>query len=830
MTNTCIDVGMTNLTVAESKTVETDKTYSILNDEFMSVVFGDAVNDARPIVASFFGHPNDPPYGGYTGKPWHGKGDELAHLPQHANNFFTLARCAPDEAGKYRRQKKRFSSFHALMLDDVGANITASKAPLSALLLPPSWLIETSSENYQAGYLLRDPITDPKEANHLLDTLVAKVGSDSGARSAETRIARLPVGANGKHSPVFQSRLVQWNPDLRYSIQELVDGFELELKPLAQLKRVPVHYSSNGNQLLTLPQSQNAVLAELEKRGLLKSDLGNGKYDMTCPWVQEHTNGADGGTAYFEPDMAFSLGGFKCLHGHCDERHLLDLLKELGLSEADARIKATIHIEPGQLHAVVDAAERVLAASGDYFQSGHRIVEVVTEPGTGQVCIRPIEMSDLTKVLSAKVDWLKIDGRSKQWCQIDPPQRALSILHESRTLKHLPVLKGLANQPYLHPDFSIVMQSGYDSKLCIYGVFDREDFKILESPTREDAINALQELNELLTEFCFVDEWDRAAALSSMITAVLRPGLPHAPMFHARAPVPSSGKSTLMSVVSSLATAQISAPMSFTSHEVEFQKKFFSELLLSPAVVLFDNLTTDLVPHNCLCSALTSEYISDRILGSSKNITVGTRTLMLSNGNNVGPIRDMARRTITINLDPRCELPAAREYARPDLLGEVRRSRSRYVSAVLTIVKAWIIAEKPMTHCKPFAGFEVWSQLCRQPLLWLGLPDPIQSTISAMEEDPDRVMLKRFHLLWQYQFGQYEGTVQKLVNPSLPLDEDVLELREVLFDIAGDRDGLNRRRLGWWIKRHAGQIVDDMFLEKGTSKRSAEVWRLTKRE
>ena len=52
---------------------------------------------------------------------------------------------------------------------------------------------------------------------------------------------------------------------------------------------------------------QAPQLLALRNRGLYKVPLGEGKHDITCPWVQEHTNQADGGTAYFEPDDIWSL-------------------------------------------------------------------------------------------------------------------------------------------------------------------------------------------------------------------------------------------------------------------------------------------------------------------------------------------------------------------------------------------------------------------------------------------------------------------------------------------------------------------------------------------
>lgn len=85
----------------------------------------------------------------------------------------------------------------------------------------------------------------------------------------------------------------------------------------------------------------------------------------------------------------------------------------------------------------------------------------------------------------------------------------------------------------------------------------------------------------------------------------------------------------------------------------ECQKLLLSILITSPAVVVFDNLSSDLLAHNTMCSVLTQEKITGRILGISKVATVGTQVLFLSSGNNVGPVQDMNRRVVTISLDPR---------------------------------------------------------------------------------------------------------------------------------------------------------------------------------
>ena len=217
-----------------------------------------------------------------------------------------------------------------------------------------------------------------------------------------------------------------------------------------------------------------------------------------------------------------------------------------------------------------------------------------------------------------------------------------------------------------------------------------------------------------------------------------------------------------------------------------------AELLRAPAVIEFDNLTSDLVAHKSLCTALTSEFMSGRILGVSKTATVSTRTLFLSSGNNVGPVQDMTRRCITIHLDPGCEVPAARSFDRPELVRDVLRDRGLYVSAALIIVRAWITAGRPKTVCKSMAGYGEWSDLCRQPLLWLGLADATESVFEAMAEDPDRETLDRLLTAWQSVFGKTAAMVRDAVKQASIFHDEHVDLREVLHDIADQRGEINR--------------------------------------
>ena len=184
----------------------------------------------------------------------------------------------------------------------------------------------------------------------------------------------------------------------------------------------------------------------------------------------------------------------------------------------------------------------------------------------------------------------------------------------------------------------------------------------------------------------------------------------------------------------------------------------------------------------------------------------------------------MVRRCITINLDPACEVPASRTFKRPDLLAEIRAGRGRYVSAALTIMCAWIADGRPLSRCKSFAGFADWSDLCRQPLLWLGQQDPTASMFKAMAEDPDRETLGRLLFAWYGVFGRSPAMVREAVKQSSVYSSENAELREVLHDIADERGEVNRRKLGWWIRRHEGRIVDGRRFGRSGNNRSAEMW------
>lgn len=813
---------VTNSTPNIEQTDKSDKTAIVGNIEFLQAIFGECQDGSCPILVSFADSPNNAPGSSWSGREW--KCSKTFALPEDQNNYFSLARFNSDDKGEYKRRKSQFHGLHTIMLDDIG-----TKVPMERLTLAPSWLIETSPGNYQAGYILAKSINNIKAADQLMNAIINAGLCDPGANGPTTRLARLPVAINGKHTPHFKCKLEIWDPEKQYTVENLVAGLQLELVETKR-KQTP-HQADEAHDVeceeIWCPRpKENAILTALRDQNLYKTPLGECKHDITCPWVNEHTHAIDSGTAYFEPDDKYPIGGFKCLHGHCSSRHIRDLLHFLNVDVKAARMKPTIRVIKGELDRIVDVAERELALGQQYYQRGGVIVSVYTDPSTHETLIQSITQPTLVRALSGIATWEQYDNRSKKWVRIDPPPRHTSILFDSSSYRHLPIINGLARQPYLRPDGSLMKDAGYDPSTGVFGVFDSRKYATPEKPTLEEAKAALSILNTLLEEFCFATAVDHSAALAAILTAAIRTSLPHAPMFHVKAHAVGSGKSYLCALISAFATSQRGTPTTFPADDEECRKLLLAELLKSPAVVEFDNLTSDILPHKSLCTALTSEYMTGRILGLSKTATVCTRTLFLSSGNNVSPIKDMSRRCITINLNPEVEIPAARLFKRPNLIVETLQKREICVTAAITIVRAWVVAGRTKSMCKSLAGFGDWSDLCRQPLLWLGLPDPAASLFAAIKEDPDREILGRLLHSWKAVFGNTPTMVRDAVKKSPEPGHETNELKECLHEIADERGEINRRRLGRWIKRHEGQIVDGLRFVRTSGNTSAERWQV----
>lgn len=799
----------------------------VSNAEFAAAIFRAVPEGASAVVCSLRGDP-----AAARGWPAQPLSDVDTVCPRGNNNYLNGSSFYPDADGEVKARKSSFAACHALMLDDLGTKVAMDRLGE----FEPSWLIESSADNHQAGIILDPPLVNAEDAERLLKAIVVAGLCDPGSTGPTSRWLRLPVGVNGKpkhadeHGAPFRCGLKQWRPERRYTVEQVMAGLKLELPTAAQdtatqqaSTEADAEDDDAGDDVFIPAAAENPVIAALKKRDLYKASLGSGKHDVTCPWVDQHTDKLDSGAAYFEPSDDYPVGGFVCLHSHRDKYHIAQLLEELGVPHPEAQHKAVIRVLPGDMSRVVRAAEKQLAQRGRHYQHGGLIVSISTDPASGDTKIVPTSLPALTKELSQAVRWEKPDGRSKGPVACDPPQRHLSILYDAQHFDHLPVLAGLARQPYFREtDGVLITRPGYDTVSQRYGVFDPRQFDIPE-PTPEAARAALAMLQDLIAEFHFVAPHDQAAALSAMLTASVRTTLGYAPAFHVQAPVFASGKTLLCDVIGAFAGPGPNLKVSYPTTSEEASKTLLSLLLTGPAVIEFDDMDGDWTPHGIVKRALTAEKVTERILGLSKTATVSTRTLFLGSGNNVGPVRDLLRRVLTIHLDPRCATPATLRY-NGNPVEKVRKARGQYVAAALTIILAWRKAGCPRPEAEHIATFGgAWSDYCRWPVMWLGLPDPATALLQQVKHDPDGDALAGLMTEWRKVFWSTAVTVRKVVEEAEDGHPDLLDaLRE--FPVV-ERGEINRSKFGWVLKKNANRIVGGYEFQR-TEADGRTAWRV----
>jgi hypothetical protein len=320
-------------------------------------------------------------------------------------------------------------------------------------------------------------------------------------------------------------------------------------------------------------------------------------------------------------------------------------------------------------------------------------------------------------------------------------------------------------------------------------------------------------LKELIGEFRFASPRDMATALCAILTATVRSSLALAPGFLTTATMPGSGKSYLNSVITSFVGPGESLKTSYPKSSEEATKSVLSFLMTGAAAIEFDDTQEDLRPHGIINRMFTSPALTERVLGVSKSATVPTRTFVMASGNNIQPVRDLRRRILSIKLDPRCGTPVTITY-KGNPLARVRKHRARYVVAALTIIRAWMAAGSPRADAPTIASFDgAWSDWCRQPLLWQGLEDPAGSIIEQITSDPENDVLGNVLRAWFSAYGSKPVMVRTI------LAEISSDKRDALFEAleespAFEREKLRPGKLGWYLKKVAGRIVDGLFIEQ----------------
>lgn len=184
--------------------------YAITNSQFLKTVFGAQPKNLHCWTTSFIDY-DQPKWGGHLTEV-----GQCKDYPDR-NSYFSVTLFDVNKT-PLGRTINNFASMGCIVLDDV-----------KEVNLQSSWSIETSEDNYQLGFILREPIADASLAARLLTEIQAKslINENDSAGNNIVRYVRLPVGSNTKNKGVFRHNLTTWNPELKYTLDEIIDGLEL---------------------------------------------------------------------------------------------------------------------------------------------------------------------------------------------------------------------------------------------------------------------------------------------------------------------------------------------------------------------------------------------------------------------------------------------------------------------------------------------------------------------------------------------------------------------------------------------------------------------------
>jgi putative DNA primase/helicase len=767
-----------------------------------------------------------------------------------------------------RRSKETLSELNCLHSDidfkDTIEPPEEIRRIVGQLMLPPS-KVNATGHGLHLYWLFKEGI-EATQANiadveRLLRLLCNHLGGDPAAAEA-ARLLRLPGSHNSKYGEWVEVT-TEIDRNLRYTLDELADWLELvspvihrrEPKgsgrdtnpwlevaarfgfkpPVDVLQRLTaMQFHGPGDSAIHL--TQLAVSAALLNRGRPIDEVVNvlleatraaaGELERDWNWKREERTIREMCTSWLAKHPAPTMSRTPTpgtANTPTDPLPPREPDAEIGPAPAAAPTASSsrlpiIALKPGELPRIMREAEQALAGFPIFARAGSLVypisesVPAADDRTTLTAKLKTISSDLLLVWLAQAATFLKFNKRSNSWVRTDPPPRLATSLLAVESDWPYPRVVGVATNPVLRPDGSLLTATGYDPTTQLYLMPDASlsALRVPERPTYAQASAALANLVDLLSGFTFADPVDRAVALSLILTVVARSSMSVAPLHLIRAHTAGTGKSHLADTAAVISSGRLCPVITFGKTPEEAEKRLGALLRESVPMISLDNLSSDL-EGDLLCQLAERPAVRIRILGLSEAPEYECRSALIATGNNVGPRGDMVRRTLICNLDADVERPELRRFDF-DPVARVLADRALYLGAGYTIIRAYQMAGAPAV-CDPLGSYGKWTSMVRAPLIWLDEADPVNSMEVARDEDPDLASLRELFAQWQLHLAA-QGSLTALQIKETACEQDTdrkpirPEFNDLLIRIAGDRGTVSTNRLGRWLHRNEGRVVE----------------------
>ena len=443
-----------------------------------------------------------------------------------------------------------------------------------------------------------------------------------------------------------------------------------------------------------------------------------------------------------------------------------------------------------------------------------------------------------------------------QFKPVDPPVDVARNLLERDSARYegAPRVDGVIDVPIVGKQGALIDEPGHHDADRI---FLRLSEDIAGSGLRDVRIEMVDEvaeardllMNDLLGDFAFADQSDKANALALLLLPFVREYLGDSPtpMHVIHAPEPGTGK-TLLAQSALLPGCGPSVPMMAgdRGHNDEWRKSITAALLAGSRAVVLDNLGGAL-DSGPLSSALTSGLWSDRVLGHSRQVSLPIRNVWVATGNNLDLSDEQARRAVPIFLEPGDVRPADRgkaAFRHPDLMRWARGMRSALVAAALTLIRHWLqgpielgdgghvffrssdISGEPADPLRGQAtlgSYERWAEVMGGILLAADVPGFLENRDRVFAEaNQSGREAAQFLAAW-HQLGlepiEFQQLKERCQHGGALYDDLPTEL-------VGLREDNLHKQLSSWLQQHHGRLHGEHRLvrHEGSGHRARNRW------
>lgn len=416
-----------------------------------------------------------------------------------------------------------------------------------------------------------------------------------------------------------------------------------------------------------------------------------------------------------------------------------------------------IHMELGKPHEWIASTIEALRADPDLYTRDDELAHVtrVTEEESaasewtdsrgrthraltpGSPKIHTMSLATLRVRMCRWASWTKtkvVNGKDGPGFAIIPTEPTKDAAEAVRDERHWPGLRrlvGVSETPFPRPDLSIVQGAAHWDLATMYLYEPSMRFPpVPDAPTREDAAASLRALEDLFADFPFASPAGKSGAIALMMTLIARPAiLGPVPAWVIDATTPGTGKTLLADVCAAVALGRDAGRTHFPSGrngDEELGKRLGMLARMGVPLVCFDNADEATIGGDVLEEVISTPSVyTFRILGKTDGLTLLVRMIFAFTANNATWGRGMNRRILHVRLESPFADPEHRpadSYAHPEragrLLAYALEHRAEYVAHVLTILRAFAVAGRPVRLS--VGTFEAWAALVPSALVWAG--------------------------------------------------------------------------------------------------------------